>query len=137
MYSSQFDRTDVEAVIHSDHDFASVSYLRIKGATLEKKPDGRGRLIIPPLLEANFARIETLMRDHHHSTDALIHTVAEPSTGHPVPPPRGPSRSQRGDWVAVGNVRCMTSQAITFEEEVIQCFRELQGVSTPIEITSL
>ena len=135
--SSHFYRTDVEVVIHSDNDFASVSYLRIKGATLENKPDRRDHLIVPPLLEANFARIESLMRDRRHSADPSIHAYSEPGASHPVAPPHGPSRSRRGDWVAVGDVCCMTSQGITFEEEVIHCFRALQGISTPIKEVSL
>jgi diphthine-ammonia ligase len=137
--SSHFDRTDVEVVVHSDNGFASVSYLRIKGATLEKKSDLRGDLIIPPLLEADFSRIQTLMRGHqsHHSTDTPIHAVSEPVTGRPTAPPRGPSHSRRGNWVAVGNVHCVTNQATTFEEEVVQCFRKLQGSFTSIGKMSL
>ena len=125
-------------MIHSDNDFASVSYLRIKGATLEEKPERRDDLIIPPLLGAGFARIQTMMRDHQqHSMDAPAHALSEPGTPAPAAPSRGPSRSRRGDWVAVGNVHCMIGQATTFEKEVTQCFCELQGSPTSIEAVSL
>lgn len=118
-------------MIHSNGGFATVSYLRIKGVTLEKKPERGGDLIIPPLLEAEFARIQTLLRGHQ-SIDT--HAVSEPVTRRPAAPPRSSSRSRRGDWVAVGNVHC---QGTTFEEEVMQCFRELRGSSTPIERVAL
>lgn len=119
-------------MIHSDNGFASVSYLRIKGASLEGKSERRGDLALPPLLEANFARIQTLLRDRH-PTDHSIHAVSEHVTRQPAAPPRGLSSSRRGDWVAVGNIHCVTTQITTFQEEVMQCFRELQGSSTPTE----
>ena len=119
-------------MIHSDNGFAAVSYLRIKGATLEKKTERRDELTIPPLLEADFARIQARLRSHR-STGTPIHVVSEPVTCGPAASPRGPSRSRRGDWVAVGDVQCVIGQETTFEEEVMQCFRELQGSSTSIE----
>ena len=126
---------DVETVIHSDNGFAAVSYLRIKGAALEEKRESGGDLTIPPLLEPDFARIQTLLRGHH-PTDTWVHTVSEPATRQsPVESLTTPSTSRKGNWVAVGNVCRATGQGITFEEEVIQCFRGLQGTVTSIEET--
>ena len=121
-------------MIHSDNGFAAVSYLRIKGATLEEKSERGNDLTIPPLLEANFAHVQTLLRVHH-SADTSTHTVSEPVTRQSTVQFRRPSSSQKGNWVAVGNVCRTTGQNIAFEEEVAQCFRDLQGSFPPIEET--
>ena len=126
---------DVETVIHSDNGFAAVSYLRIKGAALEEKQESGGDLTVPPLLEPDFARIQTLLRGHH-PTDTLAHAVSEPITRQSPVEPCSPSTSRKGNWVAVGNVCRATDQDTTFEEEVVQCFRDLQGTLTSIEETS-
>jgi diphthine-ammonia ligase len=119
-------------VIHSDNGFATVAYLRIKGATLQEEPESGVDLIVPPLLEADFSRVETILRGHQ-SPDTSTRAVSEPATRKSADPSCGPSHSRRGDWVAVGNVQYVTGQAITFEEEVTQCFCELQGSFLSIE----
>ena len=134
IFSSHFDRIDVETVVHSDNGFAAVSYLRVKEATLEEKPESGNDLTVPPLLETDFARIQTLLRGDH-SVDSSIHTVSEPTACQSTVKWRGSSGSQRGSWVAVGNVFCKTGRDITFEEEVTQCFCDLQGSPTFIEET--
>jgi diphthine-ammonia ligase len=132
VFLSHFDRTEVETVIHSDNGFATVAYLRIKEATLEEKPESGVDLIVPPLLDADFSRVQTILRGHQ-SPDTSIRAVSEPDIRKSAGPSCGPSHSRRGNWVAVGNVQYVTSQAITFEEEVTQCFREIQGSLLSIE----
>jgi len=132
IFSSHFDRLDVETVVHSDNGFAAVSYLRVKGATLEEKPASGNDLTVPPLLEIDFARIQTLLRGDH-SVDSSIPTVSEPAACQSTIQPRGSSISRCGSWVAVGNVFCETGHGITFEDEVTQCFCDLQGSPISIE----
>ena len=115
-------------MIHSDNGFAAVSYLRIKGAILEEKPESGIDLTVPPLLEGNFARIQTLLRGHP-STDNSIHAVSKLVTWQPTVHSCGSSTSRKGSWVTIGNVYRATGQEITFEEEVAQCFCDLQGSS--------
>ena len=122
MFSPHFDRTDVEIVLHSDNGFATVAYLRVKGATFEEKQGGGGDLVVPPLLEGDFARIQTLSRGPH-PVDTSIHAFPGSTAGQFA----GPSRSRRGGWVSVGNVCYPTNPTAPFEEEVTRCFRELQG----------
>lgn len=136
MFSFHFDRTDAETVVHSDNGFAAVSYLRINGATLEEKQESGGNLTVPPLLEAGFARIQTLLLERH-SADAPTRAVPEPVTCRTTIRHRGLPTSRTGNWVAVGNVYCEIGQDITFEEEVAQCFHDLQGTFTSVEETSL
>jgi diphthine-ammonia ligase len=123
--SYRFDRTDVETVVHSDSGFATVSYLRINKVTLEEKPEQGYDLSIPPLLETSFTRIQAMLRGQD-STDTSVPAVPGSvcrSTGQFC----GPSRSRRGDWVAVGDIYCAGSHTMSFKEEVTQCFRELEG----------
>jgi len=115
-------------MIHSDSGFAAVSYLRIKGATLEEKPESGHHLTIPPLLDADFTRIRTLLHGHH-SGDNSIHTDSGTVAFQTAVQSCGSSSSRKGCWVAVGNVCRETGQDVTFEEEVTQCFRDLQGSS--------
>lgn len=135
VFSSYFDRTDTETVVHSDSGFAAVSYLRIKGATLGEKQESGGNLTVPPLLEADFARIRTLLLEHHPA-DASTHAVPEPVPCWTAVQSRGMSTSRTGNWVAVGNVYVEPVQGITFEEEVTQCFRDLQGTFTSVDEAS-
>ena len=123
---------DVETVIHSDSGFAAVSYLRIKGAILEEKPESGNDLDVPPLLETDFARIQTLLRGDH-SAGSPIHAVSETVTRRSTIQSRGSSGSRRSGWAAIGDVFREIGQDITFEEEVSQCFCDLQGSPTSVE----
>lgn len=119
-------------MVHSDSGFAAVSYLRVKGATLKDKPESGNDLTIPPLLEADFVRIQTLLHGYR-SADSSIHVVSKTLTRRSTIQAHGSSNSRRGDWVAVGNIYHATGEDITFEEEVLQCFCDLQGNSTSVE----
>ena len=132
VFSFHFNRTDAETVVHSDSGFAAVSYLRIKGATIEEKQESGGNLTVPPLLDADFARIRTLLLEHHPA-DASAHVVPEPVPCWTTVRSRGMSTSQTGNWMAVGNVYIKSGQGITFEEEVSHCFRDLQGTFTSVD----
>ena len=119
-------------MVHSDNAFAAVSYLRVKGVTLEGKPESGNDLTVPPLLEPDFTRIRVLLRGDH-SVDSSIRAVSESVTCQSTVQSRGSSGSRRGGWVVVGDVFCEAGQDIPFEEEVAQCFCDLQGSPTPPE----
>lgn len=135
IFSFHFDRTDAETVVHSDNGFAAVSYLRIKGATLEEKQESGDNLAVPPLLEADFAQIRTLLLERHPAA-APTHAIPEPATRQTTIRSSGLSTSRTGNWVAVGNVCYKTGQGITFKEEVVHCFRDLQGNFVSVEEAS-
>ena len=135
IFSSHLGRVDVETVVHSDNGFAAVSYLRVKGATLMEKTEGGSDLAVPSSLEPDFARIQTLLRGHHF-VGSPVHAVSEPAVCQSAVQSCGSSGSRQGGWVAVGNIFCKIGQNITFEEEVTQCFCDLQGSHTSIEETS-
>jgi diphthine-ammonia ligase len=119
----------VETVIHSDHDFATVAYLRIKDATLQPKDVTiSASAFVPPLLEPHFSEVYETARE----SEMLV-------TQPPYSPPGG-SRSEYlpdtgiscqrlGRWVAISNVhrRTPTSSEVSITEEVEDCFHRLKG----------
>lgn len=117
----------METVIHSDNDFATVAYLRIKEAALQPKASlVHQQLAVPPLLEEPFSRIRDLLGPSTPSTDS----ENQPSPTYPSFHPR--SHKRIGDWVSVANVqRDFTEHPdeLTVEDEVRECFEQLQGTS--------
>ncbi|TFK43414.1 hypothetical protein BDQ12DRAFT_718637 [Crucibulum laeve] len=115
--------TEVEVVIHSDNDFATVAYLRIKNAVLEDKAADQYHIPSPPLLDDDFFSIRVAIQNHHQQqlpedhgyTDTIDESVVGPITC-PV------SSRQSGSWVAVTNIQTASSENISIEEEVTECF---------------
>ncbi|TFY59943.1 hypothetical protein EVJ58_g5455 [Rhodofomes roseus] len=119
---------EVETVIHSDNDFATVAYLRVKNAVLEPKPEELHiGPAIPPLLSEVFAEVQ----------NAVVRAVDRPS--YPPDPsgmelvddsslhPPGTSVSKVGRWVAVANITASDSDGVlSTEDEVRNCFEQLQ-----------
>jgi diphthine-ammonia ligase len=123
----------VETVIHSDNDWATVAYLRVKSAALEpKKITAIGATLfalpIPRLLDENFSDI----------CNELLRLPAIPPTQHPVAAHieqdyLGFPTSSRcvGDWVGVSNVQVISPLTdITIEDEVVMCFHNLSGIAS-------
>lgn len=119
--------TETETVIHSDNDFATVAFLRIKGATLEPKSNAHLLAVVPPLLEEGFKMLEKTVVDSRKESpieDDLPGPVVAPSH-HPNIPF---STSRRmGPWIVVSNVQATKVTDMTIEEEVTQCFNVVSG----------
>ena len=116
-------------MIHSDNDFATVAYLRVKSGRLEEKEQTRPiDPSIPPLLDETFEEVQT----------ALEQSLISSST--PAAPPEYaigeallyfPTSSKSiGPWVAVTDVRKgpSSSESLSIEDEVIHCFQNLKGM---------
>lgn len=122
-------RTETETVIHSDNGFATVAYLRIKKAKLEDKLNKSPEPIIPTLLDAHFVELEEKLSQAgtvgviSGTIDAVVSEMpSEPSI-------QAPTHHERHHWVAIGQVQCRTLQNnLTIEEEVHECFQQLQGM---------
>ncbi|KAF7352671.1 Diphthine--ammonia ligase [Mycena venus] len=116
--------TEVETVIHSDSDFATVAYLRIKNATLQPKSITTQPVFhIPEVLEEKFASI----RDHITSLEVQedsIDTRSQPSQPSNIAGSSARSK-QLSSWIAVSNVHSWESGG-SVEDEVTRCFRVLQ-----------
>ncbi|KAJ7276529.1 hypothetical protein B0H12DRAFT_1085801 [Mycena haematopus] len=122
--------TEVENVIHSDSDFATVAYLRIKNATLQPKHiTGPPVFHVPEVLDETFAQvredISSLGIQEQSPVKDVPRQLSQPSSriiGDNV------RSTKLGSWVAVSNVHsnmdAKSGQSI--EEEVAQCFAVLQ-----------
>ncbi|KAJ6486394.1 hypothetical protein C8R47DRAFT_521061 [Mycena vitilis] len=121
--------TELETVIHSDSDFATVAYLRIKNATLEPKTVLEPPVFhVPDLLDEKFVpirdRIEPLKRREssspiRRSQERQFSDFASTET-----------RSNNiNSWIAVSNVfsNLDVESGGSVEEEVKQCFVALQA----------
>jgi diphthine-ammonia ligase len=116
---------EVESVIHSDSDFATVAYLRVKEGRLEAKESHptSENLAVPQLLEGEHKDVEGVL-----SRTAL--EVREwPQLARIETPLLEPKTSRVGDWIAVSNIQIpsLQQQSISLEAEVGQCFEMVEG----------
>lgn len=122
----------METVIHSDHEFATVAFLRVKKAELEPKVEAEYQQARqPPLLDEPFldAQKAILKSETIKTMVPVLHSsVVQPWSNHP----RFPSINVLSfSWLAVSNICVDTDLTnMTFDDEVIQCFRHLQGKTT-------
>ncbi|KAF8195745.1 hypothetical protein K438DRAFT_1918923 [Mycena galopus ATCC 62051] len=122
--------TEVETVIHSDSDFATVAYLRIKNATLQAKFIVEPPILhVPEVLDDKFVPVRDRIASLGVQESPEKHTGAQ--SNQPSSHIAGNNTRSRklGSWVAVSNVQSNmdveSSQSI--EEEVAQCFAILQA----------
>lgn len=133
-------RKETETVIHSDNDFATVAYLRIKEAGLdEKESSSYPTMRLPPLLSEPYEDIIRVLQ----STDATtpffdenemhIPNTLTPNEDRQLQSPIGcelpPNSMTLGHWVVTSSLRKLSTQALTIPEEVRHCFSLLQGIS--------
>lgn len=118
-------RKEVETVIHSDNDFATVAFLRIKKAVLEPKSSSVSLDIrVPLLLDEPFIRVRDAVLESQSNSATSDLVRAEPAQSHEVVK----SNTKRLDsWVAVTNVQS-ESRDQSVEEEVTACFHILRGI---------
>ncbi|KAI0251255.1 hypothetical protein BJV78DRAFT_1275365 [Lactifluus subvellereus] len=123
---------ETETVIHSDNDFATVAFLRIRRASLDTKPEQSLDVAVPTLLDQPYRHIaEDLQarilnnsqspgriepQGFHSSNKALETRLTTPTSIH------------FGNWVSIGNIHRGTRDTsdMPLEDEVRECFRILQ-----------
>lgn len=128
-------------MIHSDNDFATVAFLRIKNATLEPKLNQSDSfsLQIPPLLEDEFIDIRDFMEGFGivaHSSESWPQGAIETLPLEALID-KGTQSKKVGAWISVANIeRTIGSPLaeISLEDEVKECFHILQG---PLRFPSL
>ena len=128
----RFLRTDVETVIHSDNDFATVAFLRINNAILEPKNDANPlHAHTPPLLDPDFGAVMEAVKESQESVlSPQISDIHGPE--YFLDPWQScPMDIKHGPWIAVANIHRDLSEReeITLEAEVQECFHKLQGTS--------
>ncbi|KAI0832334.1 hypothetical protein BC628DRAFT_1406822 [Trametes gibbosa] len=125
LFKSRINLDEVETVIHSDNDFATVAYLRVKKATLQPKTDpATNKLSSPPLLEEPFSQIQNSLPAPSSST-----TNAPPESLHDVSSQIA-RHKKSGNCVSVANVqrdRINQLPELSLEDEVRECFEKLEA----------
>jgi diphthine-ammonia ligase len=123
--------TNVENVIHSDNDFATVAFLRIKDAELESKALSRALDIpVPPLLEDDFRAVhDTIVQSQESASVGEV--LKQTGQTEAVEPIDRDVRTQKIDsWVSVANIERKLGNPmvdISVEDEVTECFMILKG----------
>lgn len=120
--------------MHTDNDFAPVAYLRIKQASLHPKESSTdGKVEVPPLLDDRFGELKNVVET------SVLEQYEKGSSGTYEPTnklhhiPDHPSTHAIGSWLAVGNIHSNLSlrSEIPLEEQVRDCFIQLQGINLP------
>lgn len=107
-------------VIHSDSDFATVAYLRIKRAALVPKTKLQSSLHVPPMLEyeVDEVTIDDAELVPSPSSDRLDQVISQ------IPL----SSVKRGNWVMISNVQSLCkTENLSISDEVHSCFELLRG----------
>ncbi|KAF8742931.1 Diphthamide synthase, partial [Rhizoctonia solani] len=116
---------ETKTVVHSDHGFATVAYLRIKGAVLEDKPQSTPLApTVPPLLEEFSTELELSLVEQQQSEIQDPHLIKNP-----VSPPIDTQVIRQSDWLFISNVQCnLPIMDTPIEEEVISCFDSIKSI---------
>ncbi|PPR07211.1 hypothetical protein CVT26_012644 [Gymnopilus dilepis] len=128
LYRHTIKLIETEKVIHSDNDFATVAFLRLKSAELlPKSPTSRPAIaLVPPLLEVEFSDVENAVQTYQNDIEESISDKSYIGHCHPELPLATVKR--RGSWVVISNVQAPASLSegdISVEEEVSRCFQIL------------
>lgn len=114
----------METVVHSDHSFATVAFLKIKSAHLEEKhTDPNFTLRTPPLLCGKFEVIRDNIINLEDASDspAVYHSPSDDL--------QTEGRILRsGNWISICGVQTNRPD-ITLEEEMRLCFSQLEGIT--------
>ncbi|KAM5540426.1 hypothetical protein V8D89_005884 [Ganoderma adspersum] len=126
MFKYRINLDEVETVVHSDNDFATVAYLRIKSASLVAKENlAESQVAIPSTLSETFSSLRDLIMGLplRQPVDATM------STEHTVPIAVHVAQKRVGNWIAVTNVQREVAEQvreISVEDEVRECFEKLE-----------
>ncbi|KAF9019236.1 adenine nucleotide alpha hydrolases-like protein [Hymenopellis radicata] len=121
LFKSRIQLDETEVVIHSDNDFASVAYLRIKSATLVPKSESFDptTIRVPPLLDGHSG--ESIPLDEESLIPTSLFQSSEGSS-HP-----SESSIKRGNWVSVANIQTvLDTRDLSISDEVSSCFELLR-----------
>lgn len=123
-------REDVETVIHSDKNFASVAFLKVKRARLEKKESSTLHTVSvrsPAIMDDVDERVYQSILSGKTSLSSSIPVILP--IDHEYRANDAFLRIRKsGPWVVMSNVES-TIRAVSVEEEVRNCFVNIQGES--------
>ncbi|KAF8484914.1 hypothetical protein DFH94DRAFT_837050 [Russula ochroleuca] len=121
---------ETETVIHSDSDFATVAFLRIRGASLEPKTEQAADPAVPPLLDPPYLQAAEYIQA------GLINNGQTPGRIQPQMYSKralgielvAPTSRHLDNWISIGNIHRDLRDAsdMPLENEVRECFHILQ-----------
>ncbi|KAK0191133.1 hypothetical protein F5146DRAFT_1103291 [Armillaria mellea] len=125
LFKSRISLLETEVVIHSDNDFATVAYLRVKNAILLPKDPTTLDVLVPPLLiSPTYDNILQTITSKELSSSSLS------SSGAPIDSKAHHEfailSTRVGPWITVSNVQSRNQDNITIEEEITECFNLLR-----------
>jgi diphthine-ammonia ligase len=125
-----FARHDTETVIHSDSDFATVAFLRIRHASLDSKPEHVVELAVPALLDLPYRQAAEYLQAKLSNNEQTTERTSCSSRALSLQLV-GPTSRSFGSWISVGNVHRDLHGAsdVSLEDEVRECFHILQSKS--------
>ncbi|KAI0650350.1 hypothetical protein C8Q79DRAFT_380328 [Trametes meyenii] len=135
LFKKRINLDDVQTIVHSDNDFASVAYLRVKKATLVAKSGASAPvLIVPSVLEETSSDIQDVVARSPPSSgsDNVTLNVSGALS------PRTSVHKRTGKWVAVANVQRDSADShdeLTVEDEVRECFENLKETLAQYSLT--
>jgi diphthine-ammonia ligase len=120
--------TETETVIHSDSDFATVAFLRVKSAILEDKPVDDTQAVLPPLLEDKYMDLGAIISKGPVTNKA---SVSSPSKSTPTLPSHIITTSLQAPWLVIGGIQAShRGEALpSIEQELRDCFKQAKGRS--------
>ncbi|KAJ8523424.1 hypothetical protein ONZ45_g134 [Pleurotus djamor] len=127
LFKQRITLEETETVIHSDNDFATVAYLRIKRARLDEKDrDNNFDLEIPPVLQNKSQSVAEALRqyDQVQSQDPAPSLLSQPTSSIPVA-----ASHSVNSWVSISNIQVTdwpVASEFSVEDEVKACFGLLQ-----------
>jgi len=128
---SPFSRLETETVIHSDSDFATVAFLRIRRVSFDPKTEQSPDIAVPALLDYPYRRVMEDIQARFADDDDRVERVQTPSypdwalgTQLPVPMLR-----RMENWIAISNVHrdSRDTSDMLLEDEIRACFQVLQS----------
>ncbi|RPD67264.1 hypothetical protein L227DRAFT_582593 [Lentinus tigrinus ALCF2SS1-6] len=129
LFKSRINLDEVETVVHSDNDFATVAYIRIKKASLQPKTSVSDvfDVAIPPVLAEPFSNLRNIAASGLSPQRSDTPTMTGSISSTPSP---ATSSNKIGPWVSVANVQrelCEPLREVTIEDEVRECFETLKA----------
>ncbi|OSD04160.1 hypothetical protein PYCCODRAFT_1407777 [Trametes coccinea BRFM310] len=134
MFKSRIQLDEVETVVHSDNDFATVAYLRVKKASLQPKSlSEHFDITVPSVLTEPFTGIRDLVSSHTRTP----HLHNRQNLGTDLSLPRC-SHRRIGNWVTIANIHCDARDPpneLSVEDEVRECFEMLKSALAHYSLT--
>ncbi|KAK0242589.1 hypothetical protein EDD85DRAFT_811884 [Armillaria nabsnona] len=125
LFKSRISLLETEVIIHSDNDFATVAYLRVKNAILLPKDSTTVDVLVPPLLISPiYDNILHAITSKELSSSSLL--SSETPIDSKAQCEFAILSTRVGPWITVSNVQSQNQDDITIEEEVTECFNLLR-----------